>query len=463
MKKRASNRIFSSVWSFVAAALALPFAVSDVKANVIGNDTQNFVPTSGGIDFVTVHSSEPLRKGYVNFGLFVNHAINTLPYTEDKDGHLAKDRDNITALDFSIGYGLLPNLELGIGLPYLLHQKVKSDIGTHGEFSSIGITEVRGGLKLRLFGDQKGGMATIISMNRNMVRNNPYLGNGGRDSYNVELAGDTTVGSVALGANIGYRVRSPGEQFPLYEGYIEPVDDQYLASVAASYLLNSVNTKLILEVYGSRPVEVTSDRMRRSSTLEGLGGIKISATESLALHTGVASELLHGISSPDLRIYAGLNWSIGPKKEVLTRIKAPKVAEPPPPEPVEELPGPGDEVFVLRDVNFLFDSDHKVYSGVIEGLNKFLAHIKNKKIAKIIIEGHTDSMGSDEYNIDLSTRRAGMVKKYLEAVGKIDGNKLVVEGYGESKPVADNGNYQGRRLNRRVVFRIFYSEENGGI
>ena len=44
--------------------------------------------------------------------------------------------------------------------------------------------------------------------------------------------------------------------------------------------------------------------------------------------------------------------------------------------------------------------------------------------------------------------------------GQVPASKLETIGYGESRPVADNGNYQGRILNRRVVFRIFYADQN---
>ena len=60
-------------------ALLLIFAPLSVLANVVGVDTQNFNPTTSGLDFVTVHSSETLKPGYVNFGFYLNYAGNTLP------------------------------------------------------------------------------------------------------------------------------------------------------------------------------------------------------------------------------------------------------------------------------------------------------------------------------------------------------------------------------------------------
>ena len=74
----------------------------------------------------------------------------------------------------------------------------------------------------------------------------------------------------------------------------------------------------------------------------------------------------------------------------------------------------------------------------------------------MIIEGHTDSVGSADYNQNLGQSRAQTIRGYLIRYGKFDPSTLEAKSYGESKPIADNGNYQGRQLNRRVVFRLFY-------
>jgi outer membrane protein OmpA-like peptidoglycan-associated protein len=69
---------------------------------------------------------------------------------------------------------------------------------------------------------------------------------------------------------------------------------------------------------------------------------------------------------------------------------------------------------------------------------------------RLTIEGHTDSDGDDAHNLDLSRRRAASVKAFLVSHHKIDGNRLVTEGYGESRPAADNSTPEGRQQNRRV-------------
>jgi outer membrane protein OmpA-like peptidoglycan-associated protein/plastocyanin len=76
----------------------------------------------------------------------------------------------------------------------------------------------------------------------------------------------------------------------------------------------------------------------------------------------------------------------------------------------------------------------------------------------LVIEAHTDDIGSVEANIDLSQQRAASVVNYLIANG-VDGSRLVPIGHGENQPIASNKNETGRTKNRRVEFRMVVKEE----
>jgi OOP family OmpA-OmpF porin len=67
-----------------------------------------------------------------------------------------------------------------------------------------------------------------------------------------------------------------------------------------------------------------------------------------------------------------------------------------------------------------------------------------------VVEGHTDSVGDDAYNLKLSQRRADAVRKYLVDKG-VPSTPLEARGFGEAQPVADNKTADGRAQNRRVV------------
>ncbi len=67
--------------------------------------------------------------------------------------------------------------------------------------------------------------------------------------------------------------------------------------------------------------------------------------------------------------------------------------------------------------------------------------------------GHTDADGSDDYNYDLSRRRAASVARYLSSQS-LDGNRFSVEGRGEREPIASNASARGKQQNRRVEITI---------
>ncbi|MCP4402752.1 MAG: OmpA family protein [bacterium] len=70
----------------------------------------------------------------------------------------------------------------------------------------------------------------------------------------------------------------------------------------------------------------------------------------------------------------------------------------------------------------------------------------------LVVAGHTDSKGSDEYNLSLSERRAESVKQFLVSEFQVEEERLLVKPYGERKPIKDNETTEGRAKNRRVEF-----------
>lgn len=433
-------------------------------ANVIGTDAQNFNSISSGLDFVTVQSSETLAPGVINLGLFFNYAKNTLPYFS-----AGAENDSLLIADMNIGFGLAKNWDIGLSFPYLIDQTVKST-AAGGQFEYSGITEYRFNTKYRLLGNNNRGVALVGTVNFNRIENNPFTGVGEGPTYNLEIAADTTINKVALGFNIGHRFRNPGEQNPSIQE-IAPLKNQWIASIAASYYLTALNIKLIGEIFGSWPAEKSKlNTHRELSSLEWLAGIKYNATQNIALHAGGGAELLQGSATPDWRVYTGINWTFGPLFKEERKINpVTKRAESSPIYKVvrdeneavlsieeDSLDGPiaEEESFLIRDILFEFNSD-QLDEVSLETLDKFAAYLKRPPALQLlVIEGHTDSIGSDKYNLDLSKRRAISVGKYLIDTHKIPLSKIRAIGYGETRPIADNGNYQGREQNRRVEFKV---------
>jgi outer membrane protein OmpA-like peptidoglycan-associated protein len=108
---------------------------------------------------------------------------------------------------------------------------------------------------------------------------------------------------------------------------------------------------------------------------------------------------------------------------------------------------------ILRNIYFEFDKAVFRTESYTE-LNRLERMLKENPAFRIEISGHTDFIGADEYNKDLSHRRATAVVNYLIRKG-IDASRLTAHGYGEEKPLATNDDErEGRELNRRTEFRV---------
>ncbi len=78
--------------------------------------------------------------------------------------------------------------------------------------------------------------------------------------------------------------------------------------------------------------------------------------------------------------------------------------------------------------------------------------------SNILVEGHTDSSGADEYNMNLSKQRAESVVAFLQTKG-IAANRFTTKWYGETQPIGDNTTTEGKTKNRRVELAIVASPE----
>ena len=124
------------------------------------------------------------------------------------------------------------------------------------------------------------------------------------------------------------------------------------------------------------------------------------------------------------------------------------------PEPEPE-PEPEPQVFTLSGsqggVNFEFDSAELTSQGraALREIGNTLIQADN--LGSITVEGHTDSLGADDYNMNLSQRRAESVRDFLvQNFSQLSNSNFTVRGIGEARPIADNGTDEGRARNRRV-------------
>lgn len=208
-------------------------------------------------------------------------------------------------------------------------------------------------------------------------------------------------------------------------------------ALTALCLLIHLTLGLIL---GSAAAEAQQGRVtRRDRTWKGaaIGGA-IGAAGAILTGKREADEILAGAAIGGV-IGGGIGAYMDRQQERLTRI---------PGTTVERV---GDDTLMVH-----FDSDvlFGVGSSVLDSsgratLSDVADVINDYPKTAVVVQGHTDSVGSEETNQDLSERRAGSVEGYLANRGVVP-DRMSAMGYGEAYPIASNGTSNGRQLNRRV-------------
>lgn len=119
----------------------------------------------------------------------------------------------------------------------------------------------------------------------------------------------------------------------------------------------------------------------------------------------------------------------------------------------------GEGIKITFDSGILFESGKSNLQPVAKANIDKLSVILNKyKDTNILIEGHTDSDGTEEFNQKLSESRANSVANDAKGQGVV-GSRITTVGYGETQPVASNDTAEGKKLNRRVEIAIFANDE----
>lgn len=186
------------------------------------------------------------------------------------------------------------------------------------------------------------------------------------------------------------------------------------------------------------PYETKRDKTKKGAIIGAGAGAVLGAV----LGEGDADEILAG-AAIGAGIGAGVGAYMDKQEEKLAKIPGTTV------ERVDE-----DKLLLKFDSDVLFAVDSAdLNSASRASVDRVANVLKEYGKTAIIVQGHTDSTGSDQHNLGLSERRADAVRGELASLG-IPGERMASTGYGEAHPVADNGTADGRRLNRRVDLLI---------
>ena len=289
--------------------------------------------------------------------------------------------------------------------------------------------------------------------NRKMENGNLY---GGSVSYFLTEA-------VSLGLSYGeyHRLESkdkiggfPGDvegEIPAVPGKRKKINGS-LASIDATYHFRSAENALrpylsagighqtLSNIQG---VSSVSGKGRDRTTMALVGaGAKYYFADNFFVRAGVDG--MHGFDNKQSEWMAGMGIGLnfgGAAKP------APVVVEPAP--VVYEEPVEPETVRVELEVLFDFDKAN-VKDGSYADIQNLAEFMKQYPQLSTTVEGHTDSTGPENYNQQLSERRADAVRQVLVEQYGVESERVSSVGYGESRPIADNSTREGRALNRRV-------------
>jgi len=123
----------------------------------------------------------------------------------------------------------------------------------------------------------------------------------------------------------------------------------------------------------------------------------------------------------------------------------------------------GEGIKITFDSGILFDVNKSSLRPEAQANLEKLAVILNKyPDTEILVEGHTDSDGPEDYNLDLSMRRAQSVSNFM-STKQVMATRFKNMGYGETQPIADNSTAAGKQANRRVEIAIFANDKLKGV
>lgn len=268
------------------------------------------------------------------------------------------------------------------------------------------------------------------------------LSDGGM-SYGGSVAVEHDFGILSAAANLGYRRSSNA----VYESM------DYRQKVPVSLGLNiPVDSKWAINTEAAASLIVPFNKYHNPGEI--YGGARYLISSGLVASAGASIGAVNGVSSSDVRLQAGLQFS--PFSETALAVVKPIVQ-------TKALPAPRvvftpKKIEISEEVKFEHDSDVLTDSGK-NLLDEVAAVMKQNRAGfkRISIEGHTNELGSDSYNLGLSKRRAASVKEYLASRG-IEQNALNTAGYGERKPKLEYAGKLSRdawlATNRRVEFMV---------
>lgn len=401
-----------------------------LSTQALALDVQSFNPRTGYLSGYQLYTSQTLPAGYISLGVAANYTSNPLEVGRVVNNPRVNGLvDDFATINYLLSAGLTNWLTVNVDMPMNAYYNIGPVFIANRDQGGTDAGDLRFTAQIKL-------LDAMTSKNNWGVALVPYItaptGNQARYFGDTNATGGAyAVVDKIFGEknhvymNVGVRFREKevisnlnvGHELLYGIGYQRPISEKHGWHGMVEFNGSTTFSKFWNEEVTS-PFEghlAVQKRWLKDRNLVGT--------------LGVTYGLTVGYSAPDYRIQSGLSYTFGAHQQ-------------------KKKP------FVFETVHFPFDSD-RYYQKHETFLNKVAKHWKKKgKNEEILLRGHTDGKGDNQYNINLANRRANRVKSSLVKKG-VPSRYMTTEVLGESEPQSTNNTERGRHLNRRVEV-LFY-------
>lgn len=427
-QNKKTKMLFASTFFFLSI-----FSTRHVVA--AGFDALKFKPATDQGYYLTVEQSKTLGTMGHAIGFTGDYSSNSLVLRNAAGAQIQQVIQKQVALNLGAALGVTPWLQVGAnvgGVPYQEFVTPGTLLQDNGaRFGDIGVN-----LKAQIIDSEKNlfGVAVVPFITFPTGNDNHFTGEG-----NVTGGGKLVIDTKRLGDRVSFAVNAGGQarkDVTLTPG-ARTVGDQFLYGAAVNVEI-AKPLQFIAEVSGSTEFNHFFADNNRDLEIDGALRLLPEEKRNWLITAGGGAGLQQGAGTPDYRIFASVAMRF-PKVDAETHTVTP--------EPIRE------EVISTSNIHFAFNKS-VIKASSYPILNQILADIQSRpEIQRVRVEGHTDHVGSDEYNQKLSEERASSVRVYLVKQG-YPSDKIHAVGAGETNPIDDNTTKSGRAKNRRVEFHL---------
>lgn len=495
------NRRLCLTATLAACAVSLLFIAPATAQMTPRFDIQPWRPTPGPRDLLIVPQSQPMRHKSVSLGVYFGFSLDPLVLLNNQGGRQAELIRHRLEMDLMAAVGLGDWVEIGAVFPLILLQSGDNmqQIGTEGQVQSFAKGDLAMLAKVAVVRRRsyaKGfGFSALLRVNAPSGDTEAFAGEGGW-TFSPTLNADYRFGGgtlLAAQAGVYYR--------PLIEFQSVAIGPSFVGAVGAELPLVR---RWGLTALGGAYVNVSffqAPKTAREIPAELMLGLRWYSSIGVTFTTGLNFGADCAVGVPAFRFFISAVWVPGKLNEQIAIDEFKKPPDDPDGDGIigekdlcpdekgtpendgcperdtdrdgiidrlddcPNLPGrhiyngcprvyaKDDKIKILEAVHYATDQDIILPESfsVLEEVGEIIrAH---PEWQEILIEGHCDIRASDAYNLDLSQRRATSVQKFLLSRG-IEPQRLRAQGFGRSRPIADNTTEEGMALNRRVEFTI---------